>query len=183
MPKVTKTITILDKDAPILRETALEVAIKDIDSKKIKTILAKMREALYSQDDGVAIAAPQIGESLRIFMVAGRTLDMIHKKKAESEEEQAIYPDLIFINPEIVRLSKKKRKMEEGCLSIRWLYGEVERSEKITIRAYDEHGKKIEKGSSGLLAQIFQHEIDHLNGILFIDKAENLEDIPPEHDN
>ena len=87
--------------------------------------------------------------------------------------------DLVFINPEIINLSKKKRKMEEGCLSVRWLYGQVNRHEKVTIKAYDENGKLMTVGASGLLAQIFQHEIDHLNGILFIDKAENVRDLPP----
>ena len=64
--------------------------------------------------------------------------------------------------------------MEEGCLSVRWLYGKVRRSSKATINAYDEHGKKIVRGASGLLAQIFQHECDHLDGTLFIDKAKEL---------
>ena len=69
--------------------------------------------------------------------------------------------------------------MEEGCLSVRWLYGKVERSKKIKIRAYDEKGERFEVGVSGLLAQIYQHEIDHLHGILFIDKANTIEDLPP----
>jgi peptide deformylase len=86
----------------------------------------------------------------------------------------------VFINPEILKASKKKSKMEEGCLSVRWLYGNVDRHEKITISAYDEKGEKKTFGAGGLLAQIFQHEIDHLEGILFIDKAENLRDLPPE---
>ncbi|KKT14778.1 MAG: Peptide deformylase [Parcubacteria group bacterium GW2011_GWC1_43_30] len=138
--------------------------IKSIGSKKIRDILYRMREALHAEEDGAAIAAPQIGESLRIFVVSKK----ITKTK-----------DLVFINPEIIKASKKKKKVEEGCLSIRWLYGQVKRSEKVTIRAYGETGKQFERGASGLLAQIFQHEMDHLDGILFIDKAENLREIPP----
>ena len=72
--------------------------------------------------------------------------------------------------------------MEEGCLSVRWLYGKVKRSEKATVRAHDETGKIFTKGASGLLAQAFQHEVDHLNGILFTDKATHLESLPPEND-
>src|SRR3989344_5656230 len=143
---------ILQKDAPILRRTAKAVLVKDIKSKKIRNILDKMKKALHREEDGVAIAAPQIGESLRIFLVSGKALALI---------------------------SKKKDGVEEGCLSVRLLYGQVKRSEKITIRAYNEDGKRIERGASGLLAQIFQHEIDHLDGILFIDKAEHVQDIPP----
>ena len=69
--------------------------------------------------------------------------------------------------------------MEEGCLSVRYLYGKVSRANQATIEAYDEKGKKFQRGGTGLLAKIFQHEVDHLNGILFIDKAKNLEEIPP----
>ncbi len=165
---------ILDKDAPILREVAKEIPLKDIKSLKIQAVISNMKEALNSQDDGVAIAAPQIGEKLRIFVVSHKVFNM-----GREEEQIANVKDLVCINPEIIKISKKKKKMEEGCLSVRWLYGKVERSEKVNIKAYNENGEEFERGSSGLLAQIFQHEIDHLNGILFTDKAEDLEDIPP----
>jgi peptide deformylase len=134
-----------------------------------------MKSALHQEEDGVAIAAPQIGESLRIFVESGRVKQLIDGEYDETN----IPADKVYINPEIIRLSRKKTKVEEGCLSVRWLYGFVERSEKARICAYDEFGKKFEKGASGLEAQIFQHEVDHLNGILFIDKAENIENLPP----
>ena len=70
--------------------------------------------------------------------------------------------------------------MVEGCLSLRWLYGNVNRKKKVTIVAYNEKGERFQRGASGLLAQIFQHENDHLDGILFTDKAKDVEDIPPE---
>ena len=160
---------ILQKDAPVLREVAKSVPIKDIKSKKIRDILKKMKVSLYAEEDGVAIAAPQIGESLRMFMVRGDVLTLTKDKN----------PDLVFINPEIIKISRKKNRVEEGCLSVRYLYGRVKRGEKATLRAYDETGKRRERGASGLLAQIFQHETDHLDGILFIDKAENVQEIPP----
>ncbi|MBX4189089.1 peptide deformylase [Candidatus Parcubacteria bacterium] len=178
-----KKPTILQKDSPKLREVAKEVLHKDITSKKIRKVVERMRLALQAESDGVAIAAPQIGESLRIFVIAGRTQELLNRKRGAHGEEEldaTTYPDQVYINPMISKLSRKKKKMEEGCLSVRWLYGEVERSEKATIEAYDESGKKFVRGASGLMAQIFQHEVDHLNGILFIDKAENVEDIPPE---
>lgn len=175
MPKEKNLVKIVQKDSPILRQVAKDVPLKEIKAKKIQSTLAAMKKAVHNEEDGVAIAAPQIGESLRIFVVAGRA-EAIQKKDKDTKS----YPDLVFINPQIVKLSKKKTQMEEGCLSVRWLYGQVERSERVTLRAYDENGKRVERGASGLLAQIFQHEVDHLNGILFIDKATNLEDIPPE---
>jgi peptide deformylase len=126
-----------------------------------------------SQDDAVAVAAPQIGVPKRLFAVSGRIFDNFEKKENPR-------PDLIFINPEIIKISKDKKVMTEGCLSVRYLYGKIRRASRATIRAYDEKGEKIERGASGLLAQIFQHETDHLNGILFTDSAKDLQDIPPE---
>lgn len=173
---------ILQKDAPVLRKVAKEVPLKDIGSKKIKDLLSKMKEALHAEEDGVALAAPQIGESLRVFMVRGDVLTLTSNKKLNVSPVSKLpnaSKDLVFINPEIIKTSKTKKKLEEGCLSVRWLYGQVKRADKVTLRAYDETGKLIERGASGLLAQIFQHEMDHLNGILFIDNAENVQDIPP----
>jgi len=83
-----------------------------------------------------------------------------------------LIPREIFENPQ--------HKVEEGCLSVRWLYGKVERNEKTLVRAYDEKGKLFTFGGSGLLSQVFQHEIDHLNGALFIDKAKDLKEMKPE---
>lgn len=170
-------IKILQKEAPILREIAQPVPVKEIRSKKIRAILSKMREAMHAEEDGVAIAAPQIGENLRIFIVNGEAL-AFSSKGIKSSRKQGL-EDLVFINPEITKLSKKKRNMEEGCLSIRYLYGQVKRSEKTVLRAYNESGQRFERGASGLLAQIFQHEMDHLEGILFTDKAANIQEIPP----
>jgi peptide deformylase len=159
---------ILQKEHPVLREVALSVPIHDISSDKIKKILTEMRDAMALQKDGVAIAAPQIGASLRIFMISGVLLKQADKTyKGDSS-------DLIFINPEITKTSKEKKEVEEGCLSVRWLYGKVKRAVRVTIKAHDENGKKVERGASGLLAQIFQHEVDHLNGVLFIDKAKEI---------
>jgi peptide deformylase len=149
-----------------------------------------MQKALDKEDDGVAIAAPQIGENLRIFVVSKKIFEIMDeeknkKKKSKREEleefkkEKPEYKDMVFINPEILKTSKEKKEMEEGCLSVRWLYGKVKRFQKTLIRAYDENGKLFTMGGSGLLSQAFQHETDHLNGVLFIDKAKDLKDLPP----
>jgi peptide deformylase len=169
----------VNKDAPILRKKASSVHLKDISTRKFQNILERMKLALNQEDDGVAIAAPQIGESLRIFVVSGKVTAIINNIPEDELKRSKKFPDTVFINPEIIKLSRKKMEVEEGCLSVRWLYGLVKRSEKVVIRAYDENGKKIERGASGLMAQIFQHEIDHLNGILFIDKAKNIANLPP----
>ncbi len=178
---------ILQKDASVLRKISQNVPIESIKGAKIQNILKEMKEALESQDDGVAIAAPQIGYSLRIFVVSKRVEGIMKRSKKskggpvnENEmEEDTLGKDLVFINPVLKKRSKEGRVLEEGCLSVRYLYGQVKRSNKATVEAYDQEGKKITRGGTGLLAQIFQHEIDHLNGILFIDKAKHLEEIIP----
>ncbi len=193
---------IVQKEDKILRKTAKTVAIEDIKSRKIETIIRRMGMALDSQEDGVAIAAPQIGENLRIFVVSKKIFEimaeekrknMLRGKKGKSskrenleefeklEKEEAKMKDMVFINPEILKTSKEKVVTEEGCLSVRWLYGKVKRAQKTLVRAYDENGKIFTLGGSGLLSQAFQHEIDHLNGILFTDKATDLKEMPPQN--
>ncbi len=183
---------IVQKENKVLREVAKEVPLESIKNRKTETIIRRMIKALNNEDDGVAIAAPQIGESLRIFVVSKRIFEIMAEERSRknskrqnldnfekgvSESENA--EDMVFINPEIIKTSKKKLPMEEGCLSVRWLYGRVERSQKTLIKAYDENGRPFTMGGSGILSQVFQHEIDHLNGILFIDKAKGLKEIPP----
>lgn len=170
MPKIVQ------KDAAVLRQVAADVPIEEIASERIRGIIKSMKKALASQDDGVAIAAPQIGEPLRIFVVSGKVIELI--KSTEGKDET--HEDQVYINPTITKASKERQMVEEGCLSVRWLYGKVSRARKATVEAYDENGKRVVKGGSGLMAQIFQHEIDHLNGVLFTDKAVDVVDIPPE---
>jgi peptide deformylase len=89
-----------------------------------------------------------------------------------------VSPDKVFINPEIIKASKVKKSMRgEGCLSVRFTYGTTKRFDKATVKALDEQGKEFIMDGSGLLAQIFQHEIDHLNGILFIDHAHDIREM------
>ena len=167
-------LEVLQKENKILRKVASEVLHTDITTPKIQSILTRMKKTLATQKDGVALAAPQIGVPLRIFIVSGEVF------KDPDDEKAPMPADLIFINPKITKLSKKKELINEGCLSVRHWHGKVKRSVKATVRAYDEKGKRLERGGSGLLEQIFQHEMDHLNGILFIDKAKELREVKPE---
>jgi len=165
----------------VLRAPTKGISIKDIPTKHIQSTIDRMKTALKSQDDGIAIAAPQIGESLRIFIISGKVFAPQNPDNPDISVDKKEYPDMVFINPKIIKTSRKIDKIEEGCLSVRWLYGKVDRFEKATIKAYNEKGELIERGGSGLLAQIFQHETDHLDGILFIDKAEDITEYEPEH--
>jgi peptide deformylase len=172
-------IEIVQNGNPVLLKIAKEVPISDITKPKCKKILDDMKKALHSQDDGVAIAAPQIGVSLRIFIVAGKVFDedFIRGTKTTKKEELA---DVVFINPVFKKISKDRKLLSEGCLSVRPLYGKVRRATRATIEAYNEKGEKFTRDGSGLLAHIFQHETDHLDGILFIDKARDLHESTPE---
>ena len=173
---------IVQKNDKVLHQITKEIPVSEITTPKIKKILKEMSGALRSQNDGVAIAAPQIGYKLSIFVVSGK---IFHKDFVRGEEEFKKIPnkdipkDLVFIDPKILKLSKEKEWLPEGCLSARWLYGRTYRSKKATITAYDENGKKFQRGASGLLAQIFQHETDHLKGILFTDHAKDIKEELP----
>ena len=177
-------IEIVQNGDPVLRKIAKEVPLETIPSEKIQRILNDMKEALHSQYDGVAIAAPQIGESVRIFVVAGKIFeeDFIRGEQEADVEKKSIHPDLVFINPVFKKISKDKKLLQEGCLSVRPLYGKVRRATKATMEAYDEHGVHFIKEGTGLLAHIFQHETDHLNGILFIDKAKDIHESTSEEE-
>ncbi len=160
---------LVSQQHPALHQTADLVPVGLITSPKIQKVLKDMRTALHSYNvagfAGVAIAAPQIGVPLRIFLVE----DMNPSRK-----DGEVVPSMVAINPEIVKMSKRKKIVGEGCLSVIDTYGAVSRSLQTTIRAYDAEGNIYQRGGSGLLAQIFQHEIDHLDGILFVDRAEKV---------
>lgn len=157
---------------PVLRKVAQEISQKDIGSSRLSRIIADMKQALDREEHGVAIAAPQIGVSLRLFVVSRKVFRDEHVRM----EEQVELPkdDLVFINPEFVRKSRRSHKTSEGCLSVRGIFGTTSRHDKASIRAYDERGARFVWNASGLMAQIFEHEMEHLEGILFIDHATDL---------
>lgn len=159
---------ILQEPHALLRKKSLPVAAAQIGSLEINKIISELISALEQEFDGVAIAAPQLGYSYRIFVVS--------KKVWKGEATHRV-----FINPFFVRQGKTKKEMSEGCLSVRWKYGMVKRSTTATVRAQNEKGNEFVMTGRGLLAQIFQHEIDHLDGTLFIDSAKDIQDIPPAH--
>lgn len=128
----------------VLKKRAEEV--KEI-TPEIKELIFNMKETLR-QAQGVGLAAPQIGESKRIIIV---------------EKE-------VFLNPKIIKKSEETEIKEEGCLCIPRLFLKIKRAKEIEIEALNEMGQGIKAKASGLLARIFQHEIDHLNGILILDK-------------
>lgn len=154
----------------VLRQIAAPVPESLFGTKELDQILLDMAVALNGESNGVAIAAPQIGISYRIFLVR---YDRI---LPDPEEGEPAHPILVgvYINPQVTKTSRRKVSMDEGCLSVDGIFGKTKRYERATVVAYDRDGNKFERGGGGLLAQIFQHETDHLNGILFVDHATDL---------
>jgi peptide deformylase len=165
---MSKIVQIKEKEGLVLREISKPVSKDEFGTNELNDILEKMKESLSKESDGVALAAPQIAISKRIFIIS----PLAYKNEKHNGKKH-----FIFINPVIEKISKDRKLMDEGCLSVRPLYGRVRRASKATIQAQDENGKKFEMSASGLIAQIFQHETDHLDGILFIDKAKNVFEI------
>lgn len=157
---------IVTEGTPVLREKAKDVPKSLFGTPELTDIIARMSASLRTTHNGVAIAAPQIGIPYRIFVVSG----FVIAGKPRSPED----PDVAFINPKLTRRSRKKEPMEEGCLSVPGMYGMITRSLKASVKAQDMSGKKFEYHGTGLLAQIFQHECDHLEGVLFVDSATDL---------
>ena len=180
--------TILPEEKnPVLRQKANDVPVADIKGKAIQKLIAEMKALLAKEEYGVALAAPQVGVPLKLFVISGKALARDSRnapdvpaealaKAGEREKQGPPVPDQIYINPELLKISRAKSPKHEGCLSIRGKWGTVPRAEKATIRAYDEHGTRITRGASGFLAHIFQHELDHLEGILYTDKATHVYD-------
>lgn len=161
---------------PVLRAKTKEVSKDEFGSKGLHTILTDMEVALDGEPDGVALAAPQIGIDKRIFIVR---YDRLLPPPPDGSEPRKKSVG-VFINPQILRIARKRSSVDEGCLSVRGVYGTTLRHERATIEAYDENGVRFKRGGGGVLAQAFQHEIDHLNRILFIDHATNLREIKKE---
>jgi len=180
-------ISIVQEPDPVLRSIAKPVSQEEFDTGTLKKILDDMARALRSTSDGIGIAAPQIGVSKRIFLASEEALALDRELEnaderfeKKSKGEQSTWKYHVYINPEILKISTKKQEGAEGCLSIMGTYGKVARADKIKVRAYDEHGKMFETGATKLFARLLQHEIDHLNGVLFIDKAKDLHTITAE---
>ncbi len=159
-----KILTIQNKkDEKFLRKKTASFDFSKFTRPEISDLVKRMREAMRI-GNGIGLSANQIGLPLRVFVAQ-------IPKNEESDEPSKFYA---IFNPEITKFSEKKITMEEGCLSVPEVFGEVERPEKITLEGSDRYGKRIKIKAWGILARVFQHEMDHLNGILFIDRAKNV---------
>lgn len=156
---------LVPQNHPALHTIAEEITPEEFANGTVSKILKGMRAAIktYKVDGyaAVAIAAPQIGVAKRMFLI-----------EDQNKEREGAIPTIVAINPKIIKVSKKTHEVGEGCLSVPDTYGVVMRHKNVTIKALDENGQTYTRGGGGLLAQIMQHECDHLDGTLFIDRAE-----------
>lgn len=158
---MTKLLDIILHPNPILRKKSVDFDLKKLAKPEIKELLVNMEETMKKKD-GAGLAAPQIGLNIRVIVIN-------NEKKT-----------LFLINPKITRKSWARAIEDEGCLSViddkgEIIYGRVARHKKIDCSYFDEQGKKKNLEAKDILARVIQHEIDHLDGILFIDRLENLQ--------
>jgi peptide deformylase len=150
-------LPMVDYNNPVLRQKAKRVSsIDGAIAQLIDDMVETMREV-----GGVGLAAPQVGVPLRIAVI-------------ELPDEEII----VLVNPKIVKRSGE-RQIEEGCLSIPGYRGEIQRSEKVTVKGLDRLGREIRIKGEGLLAQALEHELDHLDGTLYIDHLESIDKLTP----
>ncbi len=150
------------KEEEFLRAKTKEVDLKAVDKKELRELIRDMRRAMR-QANGIGLSANQIGIDKRIFV-------------AQIEDPNGRPKFYAVINPKITKKSSPKHPLEEGCLSVPGVYGIVDRYEKVVLEGFNPSGRKIKIKAWGLLAHIFQHEVDHLDGKLFIDKAKEVVD-------
>ena len=143
---------------PILRQKAKHVSTID---RSIKKLIADMLETMHAAPGRVGLAAPQVGKSLRVVVIG-----------IPDEDDPEVVADYILVNPEIVK-TKGERILNEGCLSVPGYVGEIKRAEVVTVKGKDQNGKQIRIKADGLLAEALEHEIDHINGMLYIDHLES----------
>lgn len=158
---MTNVLKVIKEPNEILRKISHEVDKNMLSSEAYKQLCLDMSKTMREKD-GVGLAAPQIGENMRLIVV--NTKD----------------GTICMTNPKIVNKSWKKEWDEEGCLSVPNIFGKVKRHSKITCLYLNKNGKKMKMQAKGLMARIIQHEIDHLDGILFIDKAKDLREVVEE---
>lgn len=154
----------------VLRERAKEVPIEQIRTPEFQALLERMKESMRAAP-GVGIAAPQIGVPLRVFLVEDREEYIARMAEVEvTERERTPVPLRVFINPKVTPIGKEKVTFFEGCLSVNGWSALVTRAREVSVEALDERGEKVSWRVRGWPARILQHEMDHLEGTLYIDR-------------
>lgn len=162
-------LTIVTIPNNILETPARELTREEVVSPKIQALIDEMIPTMY-RSEGIGLAAPQINESIRLCIIGKNAVQLDRKTTVPHE-------DLVLINPTWTKNSTKTNNDQEGCLSIPGLYGTVKRYSDIRVEALDRKGNKFSFDAKNFFARVIQHEVDHLNGILFTAKATDIREI------
>ena len=152
MPKI---LPLVIYPSPVLRNKTREIGIEELQQPKIQQLILDMKKTML-ESDGIGLAAIQVGENIRLAVI--NTSDGV----------------LALVNPIIISKSFRKSIGDEGCLSVPGVFGLVKRPIKIRIQAIDSKGKEVKFTAAGMFARVIQHEVDHLDGILFIDRVKKI---------
>jgi peptide deformylase len=159
---------------PVLRARAAAVDPSQIRSPQFQRLVDDMFETM-KEYQGVGLAAPQIHESLRLFVCG--LAPAPHDEDDERMAEEDRVPLMALVNPEVTPIGPEIVEDWEGCLSIPDIRGKVPRARQIAVRAYDRTGKRIKLRAAGFTARVIQHETDHLDGVLFLDRMRSFESL------
>lgn len=162
-------LTIVIHPNDVLNTRARELTPEEINSPLIQQLITEMIPTMYTHD-GIGLAAPQVNESVRVCIISKDAIKLDRKTTIPHE-------DLVLINPVWTKTSKKTNTDQEGCLSIPKIYGTVKRYSAIQVEALNQKGEKLSFEAHNFFARVIQHEVDHLDGILFISKATNIHHI------
>lgn len=156
MPYIRRIIA---DDHPTLRKVAKKVRLEDLSDPLFQQLIDDMFETMYDAP-GIGLAAPQINVSKRVFVV-------------DLNDDDDAHGPLVFVNPKFT-VMETEVESTEGCLSVPGMIGDLKRYERVVCTGLDRNGKKIEAEGTALFGRCLQHEMDHLNGILYVDKAQNV---------
>ena len=148
---------------PVLRHTAKKLTKDKVLATETKNLISNLRHTLVTKKYGIGLAAPQVGQSVALSVIC------IRPTKTRPNLPKSKWAELVIINPKIIKTYGAKKQMWEGCISLPEVFAKVPRYKKIQLEYLDESGVKRVKTFEGLLAHVIQHEVDHLNGILFPD--------------
>ena len=163
-------LPIIQVGAPVLRTRARSLSIEEIRSVEIQNLIEQMRETMRAAP-GVGLAAPQIDRSIQLVVIEDPAeLQTRLSKEALSERERVPIPFHVLINPKLSIEDERLVEFHEGCLSLNGFAAIVGRYRSVRVNALNEHGDEVEYRASGWYARILQHEIDHLNGMVYIDR-------------
>lgn len=168
-------LQIVKLPTPSLRERSKEINRSTLLLAEVQNLIRKMIPVMY-EDDGIGLAAPQVGQNIRVCIVGKEAIDM-DERPVRGKKNTANKKDLVLVNPVWERLNKKTAWDTEGCLSVPKKFGKVKRYTEIQVKAWDEQGNPLDFTAKNFFARVIQHEVDHLDGTLFIDKAKEIYEV------